>query len=427
MTMLRFAGSIFRPCGIVAFLGRILVDISPELWYSYNDCAKVGFPSPVEGEQLLEVRPVRTARERKQFLTFPWHLYRNDPLWIPPIMRERATISDPSRGPFFRNGDAEFFIAWEDRRAVGTICCAEDRANTAFKQHPECMIGFFECEEDYRIAEALFDQAEDWSRRRGMGSIYGTYNLEREDRRGVLVDGYDRPAPILCGHNPPYYSGYFERFGFGLDFDDGLAYALDIDLNAPQFKRAARLAETVRKRRNFTVRGANMNDLDGEIENIRELQNRALSHLDGYTPYSREDIEAMVLPLRDLADPELILFAEADGKAVGWFPAVPNFNEILIRLNGLRYPWDYLRALRYRNAKPTGIAVKSVVLLPEYWDTGVIVLLVDEMARRAAERGYTWADLSLTGEKNPDTRIFALHMGASVYKRYRFYRKTVAG
>jgi hypothetical protein len=47
------------------------------------------------------------------------------------------------------------------------------------------------------------------------------------------------------------------------------------------------------------------------------------------------------------------------------------------------------------------------------------------MAKRAAAKGYQWADLSLTGETNPDTRPLALHSGAQVYKKYRFYRKEI--
>jgi GNAT superfamily N-acetyltransferase len=131
----------------------------------------------------------------------------------------------------------------------------------------------------------------------------------------------------------------------------------------------------------------------------------------------------MLLPLKDLADPDLILFAEADGQAVGWFPAIPNFNEIVIHLNGLRHPWDYLRALRYQNLKPKCLTIKSVAVLPEYWDTGVAILLFAEMARRAIAKGYQWADLSLTGTDNPDTWDLAHHMGAVIYKRYRFYKK----
>jgi GNAT superfamily N-acetyltransferase len=218
---------------------------------------------------------------------------------------------------------------------------------------------------------------------------------------------------------------FYERFGMQKREADNLAYAIDIDLQADPLRRLARLAESVRKRKNITVRGANMGDVDGEIDRIWDLENRALAHLNNFVPYPRESIESLVLPLKDLADPELILFAEMDGKTVGWFPGVPNFNEVLIHLDGLRYPWDYLRALRYRNLKPRGLSIKSVVVPPEFWDTGVAVLLFDEMARRAAAKGYSWADLSLTGEDNPDTWTLAHRMGARIYKRYRFYRKEV--
>jgi GNAT superfamily N-acetyltransferase len=374
---------------------------------------------------MIEVRPVRTRREKRLFLTFPWRIYKDDPLWVPPLLPERRKVVDPQRGLFFRNGYADFFIAWADGRPAGTICCAEDTAETRDRGHGECMFGFFECVADYAVAEALFKQAEAWARQHKLTAIYGPYNLDREDSRGVLVEGRDRPAAILCGYNPPYYVDFCERFGMQKREADNLAYFIDIDLQAAPIRRLARLAEGVRKRKNITIRGADMADVDGEIDRIWDLENRALAHLNNFVPYPRESIESLVLPLKGLADPELILFAEMDGKTVGWFPGIPNFNEVLIHLDGLRYPWDYLRALRYRNMQPRGLAIKSVVVPPEYWDTGVAVLLFDEMARRAVTKGYCWADLSLTGEDNPDTWALAHNLGARIYKRYRFYRKEV--
>ena len=247
----------------------------------------------------------------------------------------------------------------------------------------------------------LFKQAEAWAREHQLSILIGTYNLDREDCRGILIEGRDRPAPLLCGYNPPYYPGFFERYGFGLEHDDGLAYAVDLDLNNPKMQRLSRLAERVRQRKNFKIRGANMEDVENEIDRIWDLQNSALAHLAGFMPYPREAIETMVLPLKEMADPDLVLFAEVDGKAIGWFPAIPNFNEILIHINGLRYPWDYLPALYYQHKKIESIAIKSVAVPPEYWDTGVAVLLFDEMVKRAVAKGYKWADLSMTGEDNP--------------------------
>jgi len=168
-----------------------------------------------------------------------------------------------------------------------------------------------------------------------------------------------------------------------------------------------------------------MEDLAGEIDRVWNLQNRALEHLPGLRAVQSRVGRRDVAPPQDLADPELVLFAEADGETVGWFPAIPNFNEILIHLNGLRYPWDYLRALRYRWSKPSSLSVKAVAVLPQYWDSGAAILLFDEMARRAVRKGYRWVDFSITGEDNPDTRTLAQHAGAQIYKRYRFYKKSL--
>ncbi len=371
----------------------------------------------------IQVLPVRTARERRTFLTFPWRIYRGDPNWVPPLLSERAKTIDPQRGLFFKDGYAELFIAWQNGKPAGTIVCAEDKNNTRARGFGECMVGFFECVDDYAVAEALFDRVTAWAGEHGLVSIYGTFNLDREDSRGILIEGRDRPPTSYCGHNPPYYQAFFERFGFQKFGEDGLAYSIDINLNTPEIQHMMRLADKIRQRRKITVRGGNLKDIDREIDNILELQNRGLAHFDDFTPYTRNDIEAMILPMVDIVDPDLILFAELDGKVIGWFPGVPNMNEVLIHLNGLRRPWDYLRLAKYARRKPKCLAIKSIAVVPEHWDTGAGVLLFDEMARRASAKGYQWADLSLTGEENLDTFPLAHRMGAKIYKRYRFYRK----
>ncbi|MCE7858735.1 MAG: N-acetyltransferase [Chloroflexi bacterium CFX2] len=370
---------------------------------------------------MIQVRRVKDKREKEIFIRFPWRIYSRDPLWVPPILPERRKEADSSTGMFFKSGYADFFIAWEDGNPVGTILCSHDNGGDP----NECSIGFFECTRDYAVADALFREAESWAREHDLRMICGTYNLDRENGRGILIEGWDRPPVILCGHNPPYYAGFFEQYGFVKRHDDGLAYAYDLNPNDPKLQRVFRLAGGVQKRKGFTIRNVDMGDVEGEIGRILVLQNRAMEHLPGFVPYSREAIEGMLLPLKELADPDLILFAEDQGEAVGWFPAIPNFNEAVIHLNGLRHPWDYLRALKYKNLKPKCLSVKSVAVLPEYWDTGAAIPLFAEMAKRAMAKGYKWADLSLTGEANPDTWDLAHHMGARIYKRYRFYQKEI--
>jgi len=371
----------------------------------------------------LQIHPLRNQAERNAFLHFPWRIYRGDPLWVPPLLPELKRRIDPQKGAFFKRGEAEFFIAWQNNQPVGTICAAQDRAVNAQRGLRDCMFGFFECLPDYEIAFALFERAADWARQHGLKTLYGPFNLDYEDSYGVLIEGRDRPPALLCGHSPPYYRDFVERYGFTAARGDNLAFAFDLHTNNAEMEHLRRLADRLRKRGQIQIRGARLDHWIEEAQIILELLNRATAHLVDFIPWQPEALEEMLAQFRQVADPELILFAEVEGRAVGWFPALPNLNEAFQHANGLRYPWDYLRLAWDMRRQPKCLTIKSVLVLPEYWNRGVGVLLFDEMARRVQNTGYEWIDLSLTSEDNPATPQLAGRMGARLYKRYRVYRK----
>ncbi|MGA2821051.1 MAG: GNAT family N-acetyltransferase [Anaerolineales bacterium] len=332
---------------------------------------------------------------------------------------------DPKRGPFFQRGEAEFFLAWRDGQPVGTICAAEDRITNQERALEDCILGFFESVDDYAVAKAMLDHVRAWGQARGLKTLYGPWNLDYEDGYGVLLAGRDRPPAVLCGHTPPYYQGFFEQYGFLPARGENIAYAIEIESDLPERIRLSRVADRLRQRGWIRVRGADLTHWREEIDRVFSLINRALAHLPDFIPWQREALHASLEPFVGIVDPDLILFAEVKGETVGWFPGIPNLNEVLIHLNGLRYPWDYLRYLRYSRLKPQCLAIKSVLVLPEYWDTGVAVLLFDEMAKRAKAKGYRWADLSLTSSDNPYTPALAQRFGAKLYKRYQVYRMPI--
>lgn len=370
---------------------------------------------------VVEITPVQSASQRKQFATFPWHIYRHDPLWVPPLLADRIKLIDPSTGVFFKRGVAEFYLALKDGKLAGTICCADDRETNDARGQNDCMIGFFECIDDREVAWAMFEHARKWALTHGLETLYGPFNLDYEDSYGVLIEGRDRPPVILCGHTPPYYQGFFEQYGFQPARGDNLAYEITPAMAANEIKRLSKLAERLRRHDWIKIRSADLEHWDDEVERIHYLLNTALTHLPDFIPWPIDGLRASLEPFRQIVDPDLVLFAEIEGKTVGWFPGIPNMNEVLIHADGLRYPWDYLRVLPYMHRRPKCLAIKSVLVLPEYWDTGVAVLLFDEMVKRALPKGYDWFDLSLTSDDNPYTPTLAERGGAKLYKRYRVY------
>jgi GNAT superfamily N-acetyltransferase len=374
----------------------------------------------------IEIRAVRTGRERRIFLTFPWRIYAEDPLWVPPLLPDRAKVIDPRRGAFFRRGEAELFIAWRAGEPVGTICAAEDGAQSRSTGVRECIFGFFEWVPDEEVAWALMRQAALWARARGIEKLRGPFNLDDEDSYGVLVEGRDRPPVVLCGHTPPYYLPFFEESGFTPLRGDNIAYEVRLDRPTEALQRTGVLAERIRRKGWLRIRTADIAHWQNEAEIVQDLLNRCLAHLPDFHAWEREAVVALLEPFRTIADPDLVLFVEADGKTIGFFPGIANMNEVMIHLNGLRHPWDLLRYLKWKSLKPRCLTIKSVLIPPEYWGSGAALLLIDEMAQRARAKGYEWVDLSLTSADNPNTPELAERMGGRIYKRYRVYGKPVA-
>jgi GNAT superfamily N-acetyltransferase len=374
----------------------------------------------------IEIRPVRTRRERRRFLTFPWRIYRDDPLWVPPLLPDRTKRIDPRSGPIYARGELALYMAWQSGEPVGTISVANDvELNELLGMH-EATFGFFECVQDEAVAEALLGRAAAWAQQRGLSPLVGPFHLDREDSYGVLVDGRDRPPAMLCGHTPPYYQDYLKHFGFVPARADNLAYAIDLE-ETPALRRLSRLADRLRARGRITIREPDLAHWEDEVDRVHHLLDRALAHLPDAVTWRRSEVCDLLAPFVRIADPELILFAEVDGETVGFFPGIANLNEALQHANGLRYPWDYVRLWWHMRRQPASLAIKSVLVLPEYWDTGVAVLLFDEMARRARAKGYQWVDLSLTSDDNPYTPTLAARLGAVLYKRYRVYQLDLGG
>jgi hypothetical protein len=76
----------------------------------------------------LEVSPVSSRRDRKEFVELPFRLHANAPQWVPPLKLERRLFLSPRFNAFFRHADVQLFLARRDGRVVGRISAQIDHA-----------------------------------------------------------------------------------------------------------------------------------------------------------------------------------------------------------------------------------------------------------------------------------------------------------
>jgi len=372
----------------------------------------------------VEVVEIRGERDRHEMVMFPWTVYRGDKNWVPPIIKEREKLLDPDRNPFFQRADVTLLAARRDGRMVGTIAAFINHRFNDYLKQKVGFFGFFEVLDDYEAAEAMLRTARDWVQQRGMSELRGPINFHRDRERGILVEGADCPPPMLCGHTPPYYKDFVERFGMVKHADDfcrRLWVSKVVGPDGSLLPRLARLEKVARRRTHLKIRRARLEDWDNEVQRVRELYDATIGQLPDHVPWSDEDLAAFAEKLRPFVDPDLILFGEVKGKTVGCVLAFPDFNQVLIHLNGhidglhKLLAWWYMRRIDVVSFKVGGV-------LEQYQGLGIEALLLLELARAGLAKGYRWVDLSLNAENNDRINTLVSHFEVENYKRYRVYK-----
>lgn len=372
----------------------------------------------------IEVRPVASRRDLRAFVRFPWHIYRNDRLWVPPLISDRLNYLDPKSGPFYADGEAVLLLARRAGALVGTVAAFVDRARVRHTGRPDGGFGFFEVDEEYEIARRLLDACREWLRDRSMTSVRGPTNFGDNDYPGVLIEGREYPPAMLEAHTPPYYREYLERYGMQKDHDLYAWRATFERVGRELYGESSdivRVAEAIRKAGGITIRSIETSNWDREVATVRELFNATMSQIPDAMPLSERDFLRLSEQLRPFIDPELALIAEVDRRPVGFCLLIPDTNRVLVRLNGRLFPFKWLSVRRYIRQIDV-VSFKLMGVLEEYQHRGIDALLYVDALKKANQRGYRWLDGSLTSSLNSPINLIAQGRGAERYKQYRLYR-----
>jgi GNAT superfamily N-acetyltransferase len=369
----------------------------------------------------LDVRPVASKRDLTTFIKLPWRLYRNDPLWVPPLISERRQFLDRARNPWFEHGEAQYFLAWRGGRAVGRISAQVDRILNEFQGNDWGLFGFFECEDDAEAAGALLEAAERWLRARGRDRMVGPADFTLNDECGVLVDGFERPPIILTNWTKPYYPALLEGAGM-VKAMDTLMWNLEIEDRDRVHPTIWKVAERVETKHGITVRPMRKKDLANEIDRFLEVYNAAWEKNWGFSPLTEKEVRHYAKTLKPLLDEHWAFIAEKDGETVGAALTLPDYNQVLKHMNGRLLPLGWAKFLFYRR-KIDRVRVFALGVKREWQHTGVAARFYQLHFDSAERTPQTGGEMGWILETNSSMNRAMEGMGGRVVRRYRLYER----
>ena len=211
---------------------------------------------------------------------------------------------------------------------------------------------------------------------------------------GLLVDGFDAPQTIFTPRQPASYLGHFEAAGFQVR--QRMVAPVMTAERVPTFP--ARLA-------GVRVRPVDAGRLDEDLLAFHELQADVFGGRPGREARDAGGTRRLVERLLPHVDPDLVLVAERDGRAVGTLLCLPD-------------TWQTPDATRIDRARVLSIAVRA-----DERRRGIGLAMAAHLAKTLVAKGFKTCEGAWIREDNRAPLALATRFGGRIGRRFALLRR----
>lgn len=383
-------------------------------------------PLPVEGDVTIREVESSSKKGKKEFVRISWRLHGNRDAWVPPLEMDRMRLIDTAKNPFYKHAKIKLFIADKGGEPVGRVAAIVNTIHNDTYNDKVGFFGFFESVDDQNVANALLNAASDWLRSEGMDTVRGPVSPSTNDEVGLLIKGFEHTPAALMPWNPDYYVGLLENAGLTVA-KKLLAWNLTYpEAMTPKVERVTNL---LRERGRLTVRPLNMKHFPEEVDHIKRIYNEAWEENWGFVPMTEEEMSTQAYELKQIIDPDLVLFAEQDGEPVGFALAVPDINQAF--LMGKKIPPGAknlptaIMNLMTNKKKIDAMRIITLGVLPKFHGKGVDALLYRTLMENGHPKGIKRGEASWVLEDNTMMNRAAEMMNGEAYKVYGVFERVI--
>lgn len=293
----------------------------------------------------VAVKEVSSQEEFKIFYQYQNKLYKNCEVYVPSMdWDQRNTLKND---PALEYCTRKLWLAYVQGRVVGRIQAIVNPRYNEYYHLKRLRFGWFDFEDHIEIARALFDTAIEWGRSQGMNEIHGPLAYNTLGRQGMLIEGFENPAPSNCLYNHPYYPKAMEQLGFEKEAD-WIQYKLNASQGAPE--KLKRISDILLKRYNLklldvrTVKGERKERL---IARFFKIYNECFTAVHNFIPLTDKEIEHTGTAYFKLLKPELTCLVVDENEDVAAFGlCFPSLSEALRKSKGKLFPFGWYHFLK---------------------------------------------------------------------------------
>jgi len=276
------------------------------------------------------------ATLQEMFIRFGYELYRGDKNWIPPLRKEVFSLLSPEFSFYQKSGNSHrHFLAMAGNDVVGRVSAMVNRDLRDKDGTPIGTVGFFECINEYTVAQELLNSATRWLHdEMKIDRIWGPMNFDIWHSYRFMTRGFEQNLFYGEPYNQPYYPEFFERYSFAVKQEWDSVEITGRDTLEKMISRGKERFKLLRDR-GYRFETFNTKQYDEEIRKLHAVMSKSFSGFLGYTPLPFEEFKQLFAKSRYAFNPRfsVLVYDEKDNLA-GFATAFLELGDAIRSMNG---------------------------------------------------------------------------------------------
>jgi ribosomal protein S18 acetylase RimI-like enzyme len=343
---------------------------------------------------MITIKQVTNKKELRQFVTFPFKLYKNCSYWVPPLIKDEMETLDTDLNPVFKNAVASYHLAWKDGQIVGRIAAIINHIEINEIGKKKVRFGWLDMIDDIEVTKALLEEVYEIGRAHNLEYTEGPVGFSNMEKAGMLTKGFEELNTMITWYHYPYYAAHMKELGF-----EKQATWVEYTLKIPEetFEKVKKFSKIIRQRYQLEViRFKNKKEILPYVDAMFGLLNKTYDSLQTFVPIQQYQIDYYKKKYFNFIDPSYITcLKDKNGDLIAFSIVMPSFSKALKKANGKLIPWGWYHILRAQK-KNHKAAFYLIGIDPEYQGKGVTAIIFEEMMMLFNEKGIH------TVETNPE-------------------------
>ena len=356
----------------------------------------------------------------KKFVDFPDKLYAGDDNYVPYM---KGDLTKTLKKLLLQDKSYDALLLVEGKETLARILLTVDR-NKQLNTEKCGFFSMFECVDDQEACNLLLDESIKILKERGAEYISGTYYpYDQDNRRGILVEGFDDAPLIFTSYNKRYYPTLLTNYGL-VKQTDALQYAIDLDTT--DYQRYKRVSEFSQERFDYRVDTVDWNNIDRDIDDVHTVMLAATNEIIYQDAPTVEALQNIVKGWKSYLNKDYVLIARSNktNEPLGVMMALPDYFQVFKKMRG-RMDLRGLCAFVTERKKIKSARAMLQYVIPQYQNLGVTVSLFVKLLEGVFNSGVTRLEAGTVMENNAQSNDAIKSVGGKLARVYRIYYKEI--